>query len=100
MVDYNRCFAKTYQHDFDVHPPFEIDDDLTPMITWRKPRRVSKFLTMQYDKVHYVIEDTGLSRRAIGKYTNVWHYPDGRKVFRLNGTALPNPTYARLLVND
>lgn len=51
---------------------------------------------MQYDKALYLIEDTELSRRAIGKYIEVWHYPDGRKELRLNGTALPYSTYDRL----
>ncbi|TCQ76681.1 Homeodomain-like domain-containing protein [Raoultella ornithinolytica] len=96
MADYNRRFAKAPRHDFDVHRPLEIDDDLTAFFTWREPRRVSKSLTVQYDKVLYLIEDTELSRRAIGKYIEVWHYPDGRKELRLNGTALPYSTYDRL----
>lgn len=37
----------------------------------------------------YLIEDSELSRRAMGKYIDVYHYPDGRKELRLNGTALP-----------
>ena len=59
---------------------------------------MSKFLTVYYDKEHYLIEDTELSERAIGKYIDVWHYPDGRKVFRLNGTSFSYPTYDRLLM--
>lgn len=62
-----------------VHRPLETDDDLTAFFTWREPRRVSKSLTVQYDKVLYLIEDNELSRRAIGKYIEVWHYPDGRR---------------------
>lgn len=96
MDDYNRRFAKTPRHDFDVHRPLEHDDDLAAFFTWREPRRVSKSLTVQYDKVLYLIEDNELSRRAIGKYIEVWHYPDGRKELRLNGTALPYSTYDRL----
>ncbi len=72
-----------------VHRPLETDDDLTAFFTWREPRRVSKSLTVQYDKVLYLIEDNELSRRAIGKYIEVWHYPDGRKELRLNGVVLP-----------
>lgn len=72
------------------------DDDLAAFFTWREPRRVSKSLTVQYDKVLYLIEDNELSRRAIGKYIEVWHYPDGRKELQLNGTALPYSTYYRL----
>lgn len=78
MTAYNRRFGKAPRHDFDVHRPLETDDDLTAFFTWREPRRVSKSLTVQYDKVLYLIEDNELSRRAIGKYIEVWHYPDGR----------------------
>lgn len=53
-------------------------------------------MTVQYDKVLYLIEDRELSRMVIGKYIEVWHYPDGRKEVRLNGTALPYSTYDRL----
>lgn len=96
MTDYNRRFGKAPRHDFDVHRPLETDDDLTAFFTWREPRRVSKSLTVQYDKVLYLIEDNELSRRAIGKYIEVWHYPDGRKELRLNGVVLPYSTYDRL----
>jgi transposase len=96
MADYNQRFAKAPRHDFDVHRPLETDDDLAAFFTWREPRRVSKSLTVQYDKVLYLIEDNELSRRAIGKYIEVWHYPDGRKELRLNGAVLPYSTYDRL----
>ncbi|MDW1257598.1 ISNCY family transposase [Klebsiella pneumoniae] len=96
MADYNRRFAKAPRLDFDVHRPLETDDDLVAFFTWREPRRVSKSLTVQYDKVLYLIEDNELSRRAIGKYIDVWHYPDGRKELRLNGAVLPYSTYDRL----
>ena len=95
-LNYNRRFAKAPRHDFDVHRPLETDDDLTAFFTWREPRRVSKSLTVQYDKVLYLIEDNELSRRAIGKYIEVWHYPDGHKELRLNGAVLPYSTYDRL----
>lgn len=36
------------------------------------------------------------SRRAIGKYIEVWHYPDGHKELRLNDAVLPYSTYDRL----
>ena len=43
----------------------------------------------------YLIEDNEYSR-AIGKYIDVWHYPDGHKELRLNGVLLPYSTYDRL----
>ncbi len=42
------------------------------------------------------IEDSEHSRRAIGKYIEVWHYPDGHKELRLNGVLLPYSTFDRL----
>lgn len=92
MDDYNRRFAKAPRHDFDVHRPLAHDDDLAAFFTWREPRRVSKSLTVQYDKVLYLIEDSEISRKVIGKYIEVWHYPDGRKELRLNGVVLPYST--------
>lgn len=43
-----------------------------------------------------MIEDTELSRKAIGKYIEVWHYPNGKKELRLNEIALPYSTFDRL----
>lgn len=69
---------------------------MVAFFTWRESRRVSKPLTVQYDKVLYLIEYNEFSRRAIGKYIDVWHYPDGRKELRLNSDVLPYSTYDRL----
>ena len=96
MADYNQRFAKAPRHDFNAHRPLELTDDLDAEFTWREPRRVSKNLTVQYDKVLYLIEDSEYSRRAIGKYIDVWHYPDGHKELRLNDVLLPYSTYDRL----
>lgn len=71
MIDYNWRFAKAPRNDFDVHWPLENDVDLPAFFTWREPRRVSKSLTVQYDKVLYLIKDNELSRRAIDKYIEV-----------------------------
>ncbi len=89
MADYNRRFGKVPRHDFDVHRAVEHDEDTGLIFTVREKRKVSKSLTIQYDKMLYLIEDSELSRRAIGKYIDVYHYPDGRKELRLNGTLLP-----------
>lgn len=53
---------------------------------------MSKSLTVQYDKTLYQIEDNELSRRAIGKYIEVWYYHDGRKELWLNGAVIPYVT--------
>ena len=55
MADYNRRFAKPARSDFDAHRAVRDDEDLTLVLTWREPRRVSKSLTLQYDKRLYVL---------------------------------------------
>lgn len=96
IADYNRRFGKEPRHDFDVHRVVEHDEDLDLIFTVREHRKVSKSLTIQYDKMLYLIEDSELSRRAIGKYIDVYHYPDGRKELRLNCETLPYSTDDRL----
>lgn len=96
MADYNRRFAKPPRHDFDVHRPLELEDVLDAIFTWRQPRRISKSLTLQYDKILYLLEDNELSRRFQGKYAEVWQYPNGTIELRANGTSLPFTTYDRL----
>lgn len=96
IADYNRRFGKIPRHEYDVHRPLEHDEDLDTILTVRELRKVSKSLTVQYDKMLYLIEDSELSRRAIGKYIDVYHYPDGRKELRLNGVSLPYSTFDRL----
>jgi hypothetical protein len=53
-------------------------DNLEQIFTWREPRSVSKSLTVQYDKTLYLLEDNEKSRRVMGKYIEMYHYPDGR----------------------
>ncbi|HHQ6721975.1 TPA: ISNCY family transposase [Serratia fonticola] len=96
ITDYNRRFGKVPRHDFDVHRAVEHDEDLNLIFSVRESRKVSKSLTLQYDKMLYLIEDSEFSRRAIGKYIEVYHYPDDTKELRLNGSALPYSTYDRL----
>lgn len=43
-----------------------------------------------------MIEDSEYSRGAIGKYIDVWHYPDGYKELQLNGVLLHYSTHDRL----
>ncbi|MBH2846256.1 ISNCY family transposase [Serratia marcescens] len=96
MADYNRRFAKPPRHDFDVHRPLENDENLQLTFTWREQHKVSKNLTLQYDKKLYLLEDNEENRRYQGKYIDVWQYPDGTIELRANGTSLPFITYDRL----
>lgn len=96
MADYNRRFAKSPRHDFDVHRPLENNENLEATFTWCELRKVSKNLTLQYDKKLYLLENNEENRRFQGKYIDVWQYPDGTIELRARGTSLPFITYDRL----
>jgi hypothetical protein len=61
---------------------------------------VTKSLTVQYDRVMYLLEDTVANRKLIHRYIDVWEYPDGRIEVRADGAALPCVPYDRLAEID
>jgi hypothetical protein len=96
IADFNGRFGKMPRSTFDAHRPLRVDDDLDLILTVRVPRRVSKVLTVQYDRVIYLLEDTVANRGLIHRYLDVFEYPDGRVEIRVNGAALPCVPYDRL----
>jgi transposase len=100
MAAYNARFAKPPKSGFDAHRPLRDDEDLDTLLTWREPRKVTKSLTVQYDRVMYLLKDTPEHRKLIGRYVEVWEYPDGRIELRADGRALSCRQYDRLTEVD
>ncbi|WP_412525941.1 ISNCY family transposase [Burkholderia lata] len=96
IAAYNARFAKPPRSDFDAHRPLRDDENLDTLLTWRETRRVTKSLTVQYDRVIYLLEDTAANRSLVHRYIEVWEYPDGRIELRANGAALPYIRYDKL----
>ncbi|QBY56415.1 ISNCY family transposase [Cupriavidus oxalaticus] len=96
IADYNARFAKAPRNDHNAHRPLRPDENLDLIFAWREPRCVSKSLTIQYDKMLYLLADTPEHRKLAGRYIDVYHYPDGRIEPRANGSALPYTIYDRL----
>lgn len=96
IADYNRRFAKCPYRDHNAHRPLRSDDDLDLIFTVREPRRVSNSLTIQFDKMLYLFEDTPAHRTLVGKYIDVYLYPSGRVEPRAHGEPLRFVTYDRL----
>nr|WP_284504603.1 ISNCY family transposase [Caballeronia sp. ATUFL_M1_KS5A] len=100
MADYNARFAKPARRAFDAHRPLRDDEKLDEVLTWREQRRVTKTLTVQYDRVLYLLDDTDENRALIHRYIEVWEYPDGRVALRAAGRVLPYREYDRLTEVD
>ena len=96
IADYNARFAKVPRNNHNAHRQLRPDENLDLIFTWREPQCVSKSLTIQYDKMLYLLTDTPEHRKLAGRYVDVYHYPDGRIEPRANGTALPYAIYDKL----
>ncbi|CBJ40563.1 transposase (fragment) (plasmid) [Ralstonia solanacearum CMR15] len=96
IADFNARFAKLPRSDFDAHRPLRGDEDLERIFCWREWRKVSQSLTLQYDKVMYLLEDLPAHRQLIHRYIEVAECPDGRGELWADGASLPCTTYHRL----
>src|ERR1700678_54869 len=96
IEDYNRRFGKLPRDRHDAHRAVRKDEDLASICAWREYRKVTDSLTLRYERKMYLIEDTRDSRRYIGKYIEVFQYPDGRIEIRAAGHSLPYSTYNKV----
>jgi transposase len=96
VADFNRRFGKTPKSDFDAHRPVRADEDLDLIFTWRVQRKVSNSLTLQHDRVRYLLPDTPDNRKLIHRYIEVFEYPDGRIELRDDDSSLAYERYDKL----
>src|SRR6202022_4127129 len=78
MADYNARFAKPPANSKDLHRSLRAGDDLEDVFAWKEERTLSQALTLQYDKVLFILEPSDQARAAIGKRVTVVDYPDRR----------------------
>src|SRR3954468_7246004 len=67
MADYNARFAKPPANGKDLHRPLRDEDKLEDAFAWKEERTLSRALTLQYDKVVFVLAPTDQAKAAIGK---------------------------------
>ncbi|AME24702.1 hypothetical protein AXG89_13425 [Burkholderia sp. PAMC 26561] len=85
---------------FNAHRALRSDEDLDLILTHRVLRCVSNSLTLQYDRVIYMLDDTPQTRALAHHYIDVYEYPDGRIEIRAHGSALAYRQYDRLSAMD
>jgi hypothetical protein len=94
--DYNRRFGKLPRDRHDAHRAVRKDEDLAAIFAWREYRKVTESLTLRYERKMYLIKDSPDNRRYIGKYIEVFQFPDGRIEIRAAGVSLPYSTYNKV----
>jgi Winged helix-turn helix len=96
MDEHNRRFAKAPRDERNLHRPLGPTDDLDEVLAWKEERTVSNSLTLQYDKVIFILEPTAITRGLARKRVTVVDYPDGRLAIQHNGVDLPYRTFDKL----
>jgi transposase len=96
IEDYNARFAKEAREPHNAHRALRADEDLDLVFCWRELRKVTKALTLHYERKLYLLADTADNRRLIGKYLEIFQYPNGRVEIRVAGESLPYSIYEKL----
>ena len=95
---YNERFGRTPASDHDAHRKLlkaervRLDD----VFCWQESRAVTRALTIQYDKVIYLITPGPETNAVAGQHVTVFDYPDGRFKIRFEGRELPYTVFDRL----
>lgn len=77
MEDYNKRFGKIPISSIDAHRSLAGSDSLEETLCFKEERTVTQNLTIQYDRVLYLIEDTPSNRALRRKKIMLHEYPDG-----------------------
>jgi hypothetical protein len=96
MADYNTRFAKPPASPKDLHRSLRAGDDLEDAFAWKEERTLSQALTLQYDKVIFILEPSEQAKAAIGKRITVVDRPGGRLSIRYKGVELAYRTFDTL----
>jgi hypothetical protein len=96
MEAYNTRFAKLPRERHDAHRALRADEDLGLIFCWRELRKVTQSLTLHYERQLYLLADTADNRRLIGKYVEIFQYPEGRIEIRVAGQSVPYSRYDKL----
>ena len=96
MAAYNARFGKPPANHKNLHRPLCASDDLDDAFAWKEERTLSRALTLQYDKVIFILEPVEQAKAAIGKRVTVVDYPDGRLSIRHKGVELAYRTFDKL----
>lgn len=95
-ADFNERFSKPPINDKDAHRPLADHDNLDDILTWQEDRTVTNSLSVQYDRVVYLLEPNNTTRDLRRKKVRIYDYPDGTIEIKYEGLPLPFSTYDKV----
>jgi hypothetical protein len=89
IADYNARFAKEPRDPKNLHRPLSSTEKPDDVFAWKEERTVSSSLTLQYDKILFLLDSTPITCTLRRKKVTVADYPDGQFKILHNGVELP-----------
>jgi transposase len=80
--DFNRRFARAPESDLDAHRPLLLTAPLADIFQLQARRKVSRQLTINYQRTLYVLEKTDSARATMGKHVMLYEDDAGRVTIR------------------
>ncbi len=96
LASYNARFGKVAKSDQDAHRPAADLMPLSDVFAWKEERTVTGNLTVQYDKILFMLEENEITRPLARQRVTIVDYPDGRLAMRHRGRDLPYRTFDKL----
>ena len=89
LATFNARFARVARSQHNAHRPIEATIVLADVMAWQEERTLTHNLTVQYDKILFLIEANEVTRPLARQRVTIIDYPDGRLAIRHNGLDLP-----------
>ena len=89
LAAYNARFACVARSEQDAHRSIDATIILADVMAWQEERTLTHNLTVQYDKILFLIEANEVTRALARQRVTIIDYPDGRLAIRHNGLDLP-----------
>lgn len=87
---HNARFAKPARNAKDLHRRAVDSEQLDKAFSWQTQRKVTQSLTVQYNKMMFILDPKAEGvRETAGHRVTIHDYPDGRLEIRFDGRALP-----------
>jgi Winged helix-turn helix len=96
LTSHNSRFGKIARSGNDAHRPMDGSLTIEDVFAWKEERTLSHNLTVQYDKILYMLEPNEITRPLARQRVTIIDYPDGRLAIQHNGRNLPYATFDKL----
>ena len=96
IEQFNAKFGKEPANPTDLHRSLTELDQLDEIMSWQEDRTVSHSLTVQYDRVVYLLEPTDVAKDLQRKKVRVYDYPDGTLMIKHGNVALPYTVFDKV----